>query len=98
MNGKLRDVIARVQAAGFRPDFLAEMVRIGQLPGSDRDLVQSVQQSQRRQFANRMRQNIYPDAEGFYRGGAFTQAAVNALPVQHEGKRKPGNSSPRDED
>ena len=64
MDGELRHVVAGVQASRLRPDRLPEMVGIGQLPRPYADRVQTGQQIQGREFADRMRQRIDADTQG----------------------------------
>ena len=63
VNGELRNVVAGVETARLAPDFLAMAIEIIQLVGTDRDVVQLLQQAKPGQFADRMRQRVDADAE-----------------------------------
>src|SRR5262245_10568859 len=63
MDTELRHVIARIQAAQFAPHHLPQPVGVNELAGADPGLVQRRQQSERREFLDRMRQQVDADAE-----------------------------------
>src|SRR5205823_2981529 len=58
MDGKLRNLIARIGAARLAPDLLAEPVGVDELEGPDADGVEPVEQLELCQLLDRMRQRV----------------------------------------
>src|SRR5205085_8002168 len=63
MDGELRHIIAGVGAARLAPDLLAEAVGVDELMGPDRRRIEPLEQTERGQLLDRMRQRIDADAE-----------------------------------
>jgi hypothetical protein len=88
VNGKLRHVVARVQAALFVPDLLAVTGEVKQLKGADRGGIKPLEQAEAGEFPDRMRQRVDADAELADGVGLFVQFAVDAARSQHQGRGK----------
>ena len=60
---ELRDRVTRVGPAKLMPDSLPEAVRVDQLVGPHPDRIEPLEQAERAQLADRVRQRVDPDAE-----------------------------------
>ncbi len=85
-------------AARLRPDWLPEMVGIGELPRPDADRVQPRQQIQGREFADRMRQGIDADAERLHLGGGLQHLTGDALADAASGEGQAADAAACDHD
>ena len=63
MEAELRQREPGVQPARLAEDLVPETVGVEQLPGADPGLVQPVQEPQRVEFLDRVRERVDPDAE-----------------------------------
>src|SRR6202035_3090976 len=84
VNRKLRHVMAGIDAAGFAPDFLAVAIEIIQIVGTDRDIVELLQEAKTGEFADRMRQRVDADAEFADGVRLLEQFASDAAGPQHQ--------------
>jgi hypothetical protein len=60
---ELRHVVTGIDAAGFTPDFLTVAIKIVELIGADRDVVELLEQAEAGELAHGVRQRIDADAE-----------------------------------
>jgi hypothetical protein len=88
--------MAGVDAAGFAPDFLTMAVEIIKLVGSDRDVIERLQQAESGEFADRMRQRVDADAELADAIGLLEQLATDAAGPQHQRGGKAANTAADD--
>src|SRR5258705_9489125 len=84
MNRELRHIMAGVDAARFAPDFLAMAIEIVKHVGSDRDVVEFLQQAEAGKSADRMRQRIDADAKLADAIRLLEQFATDAAGAQHQ--------------
>src|SRR5258708_17435571 len=94
MNRKLRHIMAGVDAAGFAPDLLAMAIEIVKHIGTDRDVVELLQQAEAGKFTDRMRQRIDADAKLADGVRLLEQFATNAAGAKHQrGSEAPDSAS-----
>jgi hypothetical protein len=94
---ELRHIETRIHAARLPPDLLAEAVHVDELFRADGHAVERLQQIQRRQFADRMRQRVDADAKLADLGGLFEDFGLDAAPFQHQRQRQSAHTSACDQ-
>ena len=97
MDAHLRVSIARESAAWLLVDKLAEAIEKAALVYLDPGLPQGLVETQRGEFAHRMGQKRDADTEFLDLRSALEHPAGDAPLVQVEGKRKPANAAPNDD-
>src|SRR6266702_737490 len=78
MDRELRHVMAGIEATLFVPHLLAVAGQIEQFAGANGDRVETVQQAEPGEFADRMRQRVDADAEFADRVRLLEQLAADA--------------------
>src|SRR5690349_4657757 len=63
MDGELRHIMAGIEPTLLVPDLLAVASEIEQLKGADRNLVEAIQQTERGELSDRVRQRVDADAQ-----------------------------------
>ena len=96
MHRELRHVVAGIEPARLAPDFLAVAIEIIQHVGANGGGVEPVQQSQARQFADRMRQRVDADAKFANGVGLFEQFAIDTPRAQHQRGGEAANTASDD--
>src|SRR6185437_6135307 len=84
MDGKLRHLMAGIEAALLMPDLLAMPRQIEQLIGANRDLVEPIQKANACQLTDRVRQRIDANTELADGIRLLKQLAIDATRPQHE--------------
>src|SRR5205807_6082286 len=78
-------------------NLLAEAVGVEQLVGADADRVEPLEQSQLREFLDRVRQRVDADAEFPHRLRLLVDLAVDAASMQHERGGEPTHPAAHDD-
>ena len=98
MDHHLRVLVAGVLAALLLVDELAEAVEEAALAVLDAGRQQLVRDTERGEFAHRMRQQRDADAELLHLRRALVDRAGDAAPMQVEREREPGDAAADDRD
>ncbi len=98
MNGELRIVEARIEAAFLLPNLLPEAVDVDELLGADRGRVERRQETERGELLDRMRQRVDADADFADFVRLLEDRRLDAAPVQHEREREPANPAACNQD
>ena len=98
MNGELRVFEARIGASRLAPDLLAEPIYVDQFLGADGDRVERGQETEHREFLDRVRQSVDADADFADLARLFVDDGLDAALVQHQRQGQPADAAARDED
>ena len=98
MNRELRVFEARIGASRLAPDLLAEPIDVNQFLGADGDRVERGQETEHREFLDRVRQGVDADADLADLARLFVDDGLDAALVQHQRQGQSADAAARDED
>src|SRR5215472_5218410 len=97
VNRKLRHIISRVEPARLAPNLLAEAVGVEEFKSADRDRVEALQEPERGELLDGMRQRIDANAELADLLRLLEHLALHAARMQHQRGGEPADAAACDD-